>query len=359
MRIVQIIGSKGGGGAENFFVRLAEALHAAGDEILVIAPPGSRVMTALDPSVPRQPVIMRGVWDLLARWQISRIIRRFKPDIVQTWMGRATRLVSLPRGRPPVHIARLGGYYNLKGYRHAHAWVGNTQGIRDYLVREGLDAGHVHYIGNFVDTVPVPQIEAVSACRREFKIPQEALLIVSAGRLHPNKGFSDLLQAFARLPQAFQQHPLWLLIAGDGELAAELHQQTARLGIADRVCWAGWQNDVGRLLDAADLFVCPSRHEPLGNIILEAWAHHAPVIATRTDGALELATDGTNALLTPCNDPAALAIAIEFLLHQGEQARKTLGQAGFDTLVSQHGRESVLGRYRALYQQLSRKARHD
>ena len=66
-------------------------------------------------------------------------------------MGRASRLTHLPPNGTAVHVARLGGYYKIDGYyRHAHAWIGNTQGICDYLIREGLPASRVFLIGNFV-----------------------------------------------------------------------------------------------------------------------------------------------------------------------------------------------------------------
>lgn len=354
MRVMQIIGSKGGGGAENFYLRLTESLHAAGEEVLAIFPPGSRIALGLDSTIPRQPIAMRGVWDLWARWQIMRAVRRFRPDIVQTWMGRATRLVNLPQGRRPIHVARLGGYYNLKGYRHAHAWVGNTQGICDYLLQEGLPRERVFHIGNFVDMAPVADAAAKSTTRLKFGIPADALLIVAVGRLHPNKGYPDLLQAFSRLPAELNQRPLRLLIAGDGELAAALRQQVESLRISDRLCWAGWQDDTGPLLDAADLFVCPSRHEPLGNVILEAWAHGAPVISTANDGAREIATHEHDALLTPCSDPGALAESIRELLTADAGKRTSLGAAGRDTLARHHSRQAVTAQYRELYERLLR-----
>lgn len=76
---------------------------------------------------------MFATWDRYSRYKINRHIDEFRPDVVQTYMGRATRIVHPHADRLPVHLARLGGYYKLKGYRHAHAWVGNTHGIDAYL----------------------------------------------------------------------------------------------------------------------------------------------------------------------------------------------------------------------------------
>src|SRR3546814_2771750 len=66
---------------------------------------------------------------------------------------------------------------------------------------------------------------------------------------------------------------VWLWLAGEGPRRRALMQQAARLGLGDRVRFLGWRDDVAALLRAADVFLCPSRHEPLGNVVIEAWAH--------------------------------------------------------------------------------------
>lgn len=348
----QIIGSKQSGGAERFFVRLCEALHAAGQAVTAIAPPGSSIAQTLAPSVPQHPIHMRAVWDPLARWQLNRAIRTGAPDIVQTWMGRATRLVTLPQDKRPVHIARLGGFYDVKGYRHAHAWVGNTQGICDYLVREGLPANRVFHISNFIEPAATPSATQRATQRAHWNIPQDAFVFLGAGRLHPNKGFADLLHAFSRLPADHHGQPLVLLIAGDGPLAAALHTLTNQLNLGNRVIWAGWQEDIAPFYGLADAFVCPSVHEPLGNVLLEAWAHGLPLLSTTTDGATELVTHEVNGLLVPCHDAAQLARGMQQLLALDAPSRAAFTQAGLAALQASHGKAAVVQAYTDLYQRL-------
>jgi len=349
-RSVHIIGSRASGGAERFYGRLVGALHQRGEPVLAVCPPGSAVAQELNRSgAPVQPLAMRSVWDLAARWRIKRIVRDFDADIVQTYMGRATRLTHLPRDRRPVHVARLGGYYDLKGYRHAHAWVGNTRGICDYLLDNGLPTERVFHIGNFVDPpTPVPA-DRIERLRTELGIGSDALVVTSAGRLHPNKGFPDLLEAFARLPREIDGRAVHLMIAGDGPLADELKAQGTRLGLDGRLHWAGWQTELGPYYALGDLFVCPSRHEPLGNVILEAWNHGAPLLSTRSLGAEELITDGDNGRLVPVQDPTALAGAMEELLRAGPAARGALAERGRATVADHHSREAVVDGYLAMY----------
>jgi glycosyltransferase involved in cell wall biosynthesis len=348
-----IIGSKESGGAERFFVRLVKALRQAGHQAHAVCPPDSKVAHMLADTVQATEIRMRGNWDILARHQITQTIKNIAPDIVQTYMGRATRLTHLPPHRRPVHIARLGGYYKLKAYRHAHAWIGNTKGICDHLIKGGFPADRVFFIGNFIDPSPPSDPEHLRAMREKLGIPAEAWCLLSVGRLHPNKGFPDLIDAMSLLPRDIANRPLHLIIVGDGPLRDALQQHTSRLGLRDRIHWTGWQNDPTPYYDMTDLFICPSRHEPLGNVILEAWNHKRPVISTSTLGANELVTSGENGILVPIENPRAIASTVQELLNDPQQSRDKLSEQGYRSLISQHSPEAVIKAYLNLYENLS------
>jgi glycosyltransferase involved in cell wall biosynthesis len=129
-------------------------------------------------------------------------------------------------------------------------------------------------------------------------------LALALGRLHENKGFDVALEALARVPD------LYLWIAGEGPLAEALKAQARRLAVMPRVRFLGWRDDVASLLATADMLICPSRHEPLGNVVIEAWAHRCPVIAAASDGPRGLIAAGRDGLLVPVNDAEALAGAM-------------------------------------------------
>ena len=134
--------------------------------------------------------------------------------------------------------------------------------------------------------------------------------------------------------------------------AEVLAQAGRRLGIADRVFWAGWQNDTAPFYGLADIFVCPSRREPLGNVILEAWQHRLPVLSTRNEGAGALLQDGENGLLAPLSDPAGLAQALSRLLAMSPEALARLAEAGHATLQRDHHESAVLAAYLELWARL-------
>jgi glycosyltransferase involved in cell wall biosynthesis len=268
-------------------------------------------------------------------------------------MGRATRLTRVPDKARAVHVARLGGFYKIDGYyRHADAWVGNTRAICDFLVREGLPARRVHHIGNFVPQPIRPDDLRKDALRRQHQLPADAWLIFALGRLIPKKGFHDLLRALSRLPAEIAGRPTILLLAGDGPEMANLRTQARELGIEERVRLLGWLDPPDDYYGLADVFVCPSRHEPLGNVILEAWNHALPVVSTRSDGALELIEDGVTGALCECKDDAGMAAALRVMLEAPAPARAAMAAAANACLHARHGQAAIVESYLSLYRGL-------
>ena len=351
---IHILGSREFGGADQFFVRLVRALHAAGQPVTAITRPGSPVAVALKDDPAEQihlPLANR--WDAWSAWRIRRRILERQPCVVQTYMGRATRLTRVPAKSKAVHIARLGGFYKIDGYyRHADAWVGNTRAICDFLVKSGMPAKRVHHIGNFVpEPLPVDPGKK-AALRLQHGVPENAWVIFALGRLIPKKGFHDLFRAIARLPEEINGRPLVLLLAGDGPELGNLQTLAKDLGIEARVRLLGWQDPPDRFYSLADVFVCPSRHEPLGNVILEAWNHFLPVVSTRSDGALELIEEGGTGLLCDCKDDEGMAAAIRAVLESPAAARETMAKAGNACLHAKYGQARIVEQYLALYRDM-------
>jgi glycosyltransferase involved in cell wall biosynthesis len=356
-RSLHVIGSPQMGGAERFYVRLVRALNEAGNEHRALAAvrPGSPVAEALPPEIERFCIGMRGGWDLLSAYQLRTLIGRLKIPIVQTYMGRATKLTRVPEKSGTVHIARLGGYYKIQGYyTHAHAWIGNTRGICDYLIREGRPASRVFEIGNFVELPTRPPADELSRLRQSLDLPREAWLMFSLGRFIPKKGFHILLRAWAALPKEIAGRPPVLVVGGTGPMETRLREQAAQLGLKDRVKWLGWLTDPAPYLFLSDGFVCPSLDEPLGNVILEAWAAECPVVSTRTKGAEELIVDGHNGLIAPCEDAKQLAGQLERLLTADQSLRLQLAQNGHRLVRVRFSKSEIVQRYLELYRNLGR-----
>ena len=343
---VHIIGSSGSGGAERFYARLCVALHSGGETINAINQPGSAVARMLADRVEQRAVRMRYSWDVLAILQIRQLLHQIRPQVVQTYMGRATRLVRYLSSEV-VHVARLGGRYGVRGYRHADAWVGNTQGICDYLVANGFRHERVFHIGNFI--LPEPCERSGSDIRQALGVDPHALMIFSAGRFIERKGYTDLIAALARLPPEFAGRRWCCVIAGSGPQEAKLKALVKECGLQEQILWTGWLNAPGDYYRAADLFVCPSRWEPLGNVILEAWQYRLPVVSTASQGALELITDEQNALLCSPEDPISLSDCIKRVLQMTSLERCELAKEGYGKLLAQYSPEQITNQYLEMY----------
>ncbi len=335
MRVLQAMAGAEHGGAEAFFVRLVLALHRAGlEQRVVIRADARRAAELAAGGVEPVQVPFGGRFDVVTPWKLKRVVRDFKPNVALTWMNRATRM--LPEKTPDrsfVHVGRLGGYYDLKYYRRCDHLIGNTEDIVAYLAKEGWPPERAHYLPNFVS-----EATAQSARRAELFTPPDAPLILAMGRLHENKGLDVLLEALVRLPNAY----LW--IAGEGPLRAELETKAQHLFVKPRVRFLGWRTDAAALFAACDLFVCPSRHEPLGNVVIEAWAQGVPVVAADSAGPAALIRHGETGLLVPVNDAPALARAIRDALADREMALR-IGAAGRAAFEARFTESIVVGRY--------------
>lgn len=345
VRSLQIIGSQTMGGAENSFVRLVRALTRAGMPTDAVTRSGSEVHAALEGHRERFQVPMRNSLDLISALSIRRLLRDGAYPIVQTWATRATWLTRAPPGT--VHVARLGGYYRPRNFRHADAWVVNTRGLRDWMIASGFPPDRVHWIDNFVpiDERPSP------VSRARLGIADDALVTVALGRLVPKKGFQDLLGAMAALPERIAGRAHHLVLMGEGPLGAGLEAQARSSGLQDRVHFTGWLDDSVAALTIGDVMVCPSREEPLGNVILEAWSKNLPVLSTRSAGGCELIEDGVTGLLCALADPADLARHWQRLL-EASALREELGGRGAEHFRARYSEAATVAAYRQLYGRL-------
>jgi glycosyltransferase involved in cell wall biosynthesis len=328
------------GGAEAFFERLVVALDRAGeDQKIVIRRDGDRAdrlrRAGLDPI----ELPFGGAFDFATKRRLRGVVAAFRPQIVLTWMGRATHLC--PRG-DFVHVARLGGYYDLRYFRGCDHLIANTRALEAWLIGQGWARERVHYLPNFADIA-----EAAPVARASLDTPDDAPVALALGRLHRNKGFDVLLSALGRAPGIY----LWL--AGEGELEAPLKRQAAMLGLSSRVRFLGWRQDVAALLATCDMLVCPSRNEPLGNTIIEAWAAHRPVIAAASSGPAELIADGKTGLLVPVEDADGLAAAMTRLAGDKTRAEE-LASAGHAEYAAQFAAPRVVDAYRQFFATVAR-----
>jgi glycosyltransferase involved in cell wall biosynthesis len=338
MRIVHVMASRANGGAETYSTDMMASLQAAGVEQVAVIPRESIHCERLaEAGVTLAPEVLDSRFGLRRRRKLAQLIEAFKPDLVHCWMRRAASLV--PKLELPV-IGWFGGYYEPAHFRRCTHFVGVSRGIVEHMVQRGVPRATAHYVPTF------PTIEAGRPVdRAALATPAEATVLLTLSRLHDKKGLDVFLAALARLPGCIA----W--IAGDGPLEADLKALSVRLGVADRVRFLGWRTDRGALLEAADICVLPSRWEPFGTVMLEAWAAGTPLVAAASQGPAALIEDGSNGLLVPIDDAPALAAAIGRLIADPALEARLIerGRADYRKDFTQ---EAVTRRMIALYTEI-------
>ncbi|WP_158918553.1 glycosyltransferase [Caulobacter sp. S45] len=336
MTVLHLLGSPRHGGAETYFLDLLEALHRDGlPQAAAIHANADREAALAAMGVRTDVLPFHPPFDFSTGRLIRKLARELDARVLVQWMNRAGRVV--PKTGPWARIGRLGGYYHLKYYRGADFLVGNTRDIVDYIVREGWPADRVDYIPNFAVPKDDPPVD-----RAELDTPDDAPLLLGMGRLHDDKAHDVSLTALVDLPGAY----LW--IAGAGPLEGQLKAQAKRLGVADRVRFLGWRLDASALYRTADICLFPSRFEPLGNTVIQAWAHGTPLIAAASQGPGAMIRHDEDALLVPVNDADALAKATRRLLDDPATGRR-LAKAGRERIRTEFASARVTAQWRELF----------
>ncbi len=328
MRVAHLMAGAPHGGAELFYERLVLAQHRAGDTVLPVIRTDTGRAARLAASNPVQ-LPFGGVFDLATRPGLRTALRQFAPRVTVAWMNRAARFA--PKG-DWVLAGRLGGYYDLRYYRRCDYLVGNTRALTAWIVAQGWPAAQAHHLPNFA-----PDLHAAPPER--LGLPPGVRIVLALGRLHRNKAFDILIRALPRLPG------LHAVIAGEGPERDPLETLARKEGVADRVLFPGWRQDTAALLAGCDVLACPSRHEPLGNVVIEAWSAARPVVAAASAGPRELIRPGEDGLLVPLEDVEALATSLRLVLDNGSFSAR-LAEAGRMRYLAEFAEQPVLAQWR-------------
>lgn len=322
-----------GGGTERFFVSLLQAFADAGAQQMV----GLRAGVDYRDEVSKLAGLVEGPFLRMtpggmvarARWHLA--LRRFRPDAVLGWRAPTAKL--MPKDPAIKTLVRLGDYPGHA--RHLHrldAVVCNNPDIASHLRRIGF-VGRAEIISNFARPVEITPV-----ARQELSTPQDAYVVCGSARFAQNKGLDTLVQAVSQLEGA------WLWLVGDGPERAALEALVDKLGMRDRTRFAGWVPEPMTFIAAANCFVMPSRDEPLGNALIEAWHAGVPSVTTRTAGPNWYAADGRDSLIVPVEDAAAMADAVARIRRNPELAAELCAGARA-TLENTFARDKVVQRY--------------
>ncbi len=201
-----------------------------------------------------------------------------------------------------------------------------------------------------VKVIPLPYspIDFSPATREKLGLVSNKRYLVSVGRLVKRKGFSQLLQAMALLPE----NDVELLIVGEGPERETLLTKAKKLGLMDRVKFLGYQSNEKKFqyLANADLYVLSSFHEGFGIVLQEAMQVGLPIVSTNVGGQTDFLEEGRNAFLVPPRDPESLAKAIMKLL-SNNSLRTAMADNNRNDL-NQFETETVCKKYLAIFREI-------
>jgi glycosyltransferase involved in cell wall biosynthesis len=350
-----------------FAVTLIVGVDEAGEGDLFAEARAAGLDTVVVPSLVRP---IRPMSDVRAIWNLYRLMRRRRFEIVHTHSSKAgivgrvaARLAGVPIIIHTLHSLvfheyqaewknRL--YVRLK--RLCAPFTDTLISVNDQTARGALAAGigrpdqHVTiYSGMELDRfLGIAQALTVQEAKRRAGVPPNAPVVGKIARLFPLKGHEQFLQAAAAI--ARRRPDVVFLLVGDGPLRDELGAQADRLGIRDRLVFAGRVSpeEVPAFIQAMDVVVHTSLREGLARVLPQAGAVGKPVVTFEMDGAPEVIREGVSGYLVAPLDTDAIADRVIALLADPELGAR-LGAAGRSFVAEHFGLDTMVKRVNEVY----------
>jgi len=295
--------AEGLGGVETMALRYHEALKAAGCEVMSLGPERGMLGQALvTRPVEFRPMSAHINHDPFAALTLRGVAQHFRPDLVLTHGNRATGIALLSlSGTASRTVQVVHNFRHKPQVARLRAAIAVSTPVAESVRRAHPDLP-LFTVDNFAALDPHPVKAA----------PTGIPILGTLGRLHVNKGLDVVLDAIAML--LAEGTRLQLRLGGDGPLRGALEAQIAELGIQDHVTFCGWIGRTGDYLKDLDLFLCPSRVEPFGLVVIESMAAGAPVVASDIDGPRQILKGGELGYLCARENARAMADTIRAAL---------------------------------------------
>jgi len=355
MRVVLLVTDLERGGTPLRLARLARGLRCAGVEVHVgcLGPPGpvSRELDGV--GIPTFACGAAGAWDLRALWRLGRHVRRIRPDLLHATLTHANVAARLVGGWLGVPVLTSTATIEVERRWHLaverwtawmdHGHIVNSAALADHVVKTfGLARRRVHVVPPAID--PPPQRGERSVARRQLGLPEDAFVVLWAGRLDRVKRLEVALRCVELLAGA----GCHLVLAGDGPERQRLQRRAARSPAQGRIRFLGWVTDLGPALSAADVFLCPSRTEGMPNAVLEAMAFGLPIVGSDIPALRELSGAEGRLVLVAGGDAGAWAAELQVLRNDAAR-RAALGRRAAEwaraRLDPQRAARALLGVY--------------
>jgi glycosyltransferase involved in cell wall biosynthesis len=300
---------------------------------------------------------MKGELDVLFMSRLIRTISAEQPDIVHVHSRRGADIWGAAAAwhmRIPAIITRRvdnpeNPFIARLKYRSYRRIVAISKEIRRVLQAEGIPSEKIALIPSAVDIQRFNTTCDREWFRAEFDLKPHHRTIGMIAQFIPRKGHRFLISAapeiLSRCPEAR------ILLFGKGPLQNSIRQQSSRKQMGGKVLFAGFRNDLERILPCLDIVVHPATLEGLGVSLLQAAAAGVPIVATRAGGIPEIVENGTNGYLIEAGDIKAITNRVINLLEDPIKS-KHFGSCGRKKVESRFSIDKMVKSYLSVYHQV-------
>jgi glycosyltransferase involved in cell wall biosynthesis len=278
-------------------------------------------------------IVMRNPFDLKAAFELSRLCRKHKIDLIHTQYLRENYIALWSRLFNPKTKVMYTNHFILENNfllrvfnRILTPLEANIAAVcnkgKDMMISNGVNGKKIEVVFNGVD--PLQWGDAVkSTLRQEYGIDDETFVILCASRFAYDKGHKFLINSIAELKK-ITDLKFKCVLANDGPFLEECKKQASDLGLQNDIIFTGFRNDIKNLFYGSDLYINSSAHEALSFAILEVLASGLPVIATDMGGNGDIINSQTNCgILVKYDDAKGLAQSVDRVMKDRE-LQKTL-----------------------------------
>ncbi|MBK5290871.1 MAG: glycosyltransferase family 4 protein [Acidobacteriia bacterium] len=353
------------GGVEEHVLTLLRGLDKSLFRLAYVCPAEliEKLSGDVPPEVEMVPLRLESPLDVAGSWRLATILRRLKADIFHAHMFQASfagtptawacgvpAVIETPHVREQWRTGWIKSHYYIDRLigRFVDHYIAVSEANARYLVEvKRLPASKISVIPNGCDVSSFdPHRPAPRELKQRLGFDGADPVLVVGARLEPQKGHRVLIKA---LPLVLEHFPnVKLVCAGDGSLRGELEAMMREHGLEHVIRFVGYQSAMAEWLALADIVVLPSFFEGMPLIALEALAAARPVVATATDGTVEVVIDGETGLTAKPGDPRELATAILRLLRDPALARR-LAAAGRARVLARFSMAQQVQSTQALY----------
>jgi glycosyltransferase involved in cell wall biosynthesis len=370
MKIMHIITGLNVGGAEGMLLRLASAMPKHEQIVVSLTSEGKMAPLFLKNGIQVYALGMKSPLNWLPLWKLWSLIRKTRPDIIQTWLYHADLLGGI--------VGRTAGVkhiiWNVRNTQIPHKKFSVT-GIfvrlaamtSSWLPEKIICCAHsgleFHAIlgycrermtsipnGYDIKKFPAPQ-KTKKYYRDEIGLPSDAKIVGVVGRYDPLKGYDIFVKMAGLLAEHDLDNILFLMVGRNvTEANHELQQLMVRFGGKAKFKLMGERHDILQIMSSLDVYCLSSVAEGFPNVVAEAMLMQIPCVVSDVGDVKKLV--GETGMVVPSADPAALANALHTMLNMQKEDRINRGLAARQRIIENYAIEKIAAQYESLYEEV-------